>query len=150
MVERVKYDDRMRFDLKIEDLSGFLDEAVVATLATYGADGIVRLSPVWCEWLNDGFNVVIPDGDVKARHLRQDGRTSLVVYENEPPYRGVEIRTEAVLGPEGAHEVEARLAHKYLGAGKAESWLANTSWDPLLVRLEPGELRVWDFADDDL
>ncbi len=47
MVERVKYDDGMRFDLKIEDLSGFLDEAVVATLATYGADVIVRLSPVW-------------------------------------------------------------------------------------------------------
>ncbi len=140
----------MRFDLKIEDLSGFLDEAVVATLATYGADGIVRLSPVWFEWLHDGFNVVIPDGDVKARHLRRDGRASLVVYENEPPYRGVEIRTKAVLGPEGAHEVEARLAHKYLGADKAESWLANTSWDPLLVRLEPGELRVWDFANDDL
>jgi PPOX class probable F420-dependent enzyme len=139
----------MRFDLKIEALSGFLDEAVVATLATYGADGIVRLSPVWFEWLNDGFNVVIPDGDVKARHLGRDSRASLVVYENEPPYRGVEIRTEAVLSPEGAHEVEARLAHKYLGAGKAVSWLANTSWNPLLVRLEPGELRVWDFADDD-
>ena len=123
---------------------------LLATLATYGADGTVRLSPVWFEWLDDGFNVVIPDGDVKARHLKRDGRASLVVYENEPPYRGVEIRTEAVSGHGGAHEAEARLAHKYLGAGKAESWLANTSWEPLLVRLEPGELRVWDFADDDL
>ena len=140
----------MRFDLKIEDLSGFLDKAVVATLATYGADGTVRLSPVWFEWLNDGFNVVIPDGDVKARHLKRDSRASLVVYENEPPYRGVEIRTEVVSSHEGAHEAEARLAHKYLGAGKVESWLASTSWEPLLVRLEPGELRVWDFADDDL
>ena len=73
-----------------------------------------------------------------------------MVYENEPPYRGVEIRTEAVSGAEGAHETEARLARKYLGEEKAESWLANTSWEPLLVRLEPGELRVWDFADDDL
>jgi hypothetical protein len=51
---------------------------------------------------------------------------------------------------EGAHQAEARLAYKYLGAGKAESWLANTNWEPLLVRLEPGELRVCDFADDDL
>ena len=140
----------MRFDLKIEDLSGFLDKAVVATLATYGADGTVRLSPVWFEWINGGFNVVIPDGDVKARDLKRDSRASLVVYENEPPYRGVEIRTDAVWGREGAHETEARLARKYLGARKAESWLANTSWEPLLVRLEPGELRVWDFADDDL
>ena len=139
----------MRFDLKIEDLAGFLDKAVVATLATYGPDGTVRLSPVWFEWVNGGFNVVIPDGDVKARHLERDSRASLVVYENEPPYRGVEIRTEPVSSREGAHEAEARLARKYLGARKAESWLANTSWEPLLVRLEPGELRVWDFADDD-
>jgi PPOX class probable F420-dependent enzyme len=139
----------MRFDLKIEDLSGFLEEAVVATLATYGAEGTVRLSPVWFEWADDDFNVVIPDGDVKSRHLKRDSRASLVVYENEPPYRGVEIRTEAVLGQAGAHEAEARLAHKYLGAGEAESWLAKTSWDPVLVRLEPGELRVWDFAGDE-
>jgi PPOX class probable F420-dependent enzyme len=140
----------MRFDLRIEDLSGFLDKPVVATLATYGADGTVRLSPVWCEWVNDGFNVVIPDGDVKARHLKRDSRASLVVYENDPPYRGVEIRTTVVLTHEGAHEAEVRMAHRYLGADKAESWLASTSWDPLLVRLEPGEIRVWDFADDDL
>ncbi len=140
----------MRSDLKIEDLSGFLSERVLATLATYGVDGTVRLSPVWCEWMDDGFNVVVADGDVKARHLKHDSRTSLVVYENRPPYRGVEIRTKAVLSVEGAAEVERRLAHKYLGAVKADSWLASTSWSPLLVRLEPGELRVWDFSDEDL
>jgi hypothetical protein len=51
---------------------------------------------------------------------------------------------------EGDDQAEARLAYRCLGAGKAESWLANTNWEQLLVRLEPGELRVWDFADDDL
>ena len=140
----------MRNDLAIQELSEFLTHPVLATLATYGADGTVRLSPVWCEWMDGGFNVVVADGDVKARHLKRDSRTSLVVYENEPPYRGVEIRTKAVLSDTGAAETERRLAHKYLAADKADSWLASTNWDPLLVRLEPGELRVWDFADDDL
>ena len=140
----------MRSDLSIEDLSEFLTEPVLATLATYGADGTVRLSPVWCEWTDGGFNVVVADGDVKARHLKRDSRASLVVYENEPPYRGVEIRTKATLTDTGAAETERRLAHKYLAADKADSWLESTSWEPLLVRLEPGELRVWDFADDDL
>ena len=140
----------MRDDLAIQDLSEFLADPVVATLATYGADGTIRLSPVWCEWMDGGFNVVVADGDVKARHLELDSRASLVVYENDPPYRGVEIRTTVVLANEGAHEAEVRMAYKYLGADKAESWLASTNWDPLLVRLEPGEIRVWDFADDDL
>ena len=95
----------MRFDLKIEDLSGFLDKAVVATLATYGADGTVRLSPVWFEWLNDGFNVVIPDGDVKARHLKRDSRASLVVYENE---HRITLRTKTQKGILIASEIRER------------------------------------------
>jgi PPOX class probable F420-dependent enzyme len=139
----------MRNDLEIQDLSEFLTDRVLATLATYGPDGTVRLSPVWCEWMDGGFNVVVADGDVKARHLKRDSRTSLVLYENEPPYRGVEIRTRAVLSVTGAAETERRLAHKYLAADKADSWLASANWSPLLVRLEPGELRVWDFSDED-
>jgi PPOX class probable F420-dependent enzyme len=140
----------MRSDLEIDDLAEFLADRVLATLATYGEDGTVRLSPVWCEWIDGGFNVVVADEDVKARHLKRDSRASLVVYQNEPPYRGVEIRTEAVLSATGAAETERRLAHKYLGADKADSWLASTTWSPLLVRLEPGEIRVWDFSDEDL
>ncbi len=138
----------MRTNLRVEDLSGFVSDRVVATLATYGSDGSVRLSPVWCEWIDGGFNVVVADGDVKARHLRSDSRASLVMYENEPPYRGVEIRTEATLTLEGAAEVERRIAHRYLSAEKADKFLDSTTWDPLLVRLEPGWLRVWDFSDE--
>ena len=33
-----------------------------------------------------------------VRHLRRDSRASLLVYDNEPPYRGVEIRTTAGKG----------------------------------------------------
>lgn len=139
----------MRTDLSVEDLSGFLSDRVLATLATYGSNGAVRLSPVWFEWTDGGFNVVVADGDIKARHLARDSRASLVVYDNEPPYRGVELRTNAVLTSEGADEVERRLASKYLGATKAERWLESSSWSPLLVRLDPGELRVWDFSDAD-
>jgi len=92
----------------------------------------------------------LPVGVVKALHLARDSRASLVLYDNAPPYRGVELRTRAILTFDGADEVEHRLAHKYLGAAKAEKWLESTSWSPLLVRLDPGELRVWDFSDADL
>jgi PPOX class probable F420-dependent enzyme len=134
-------------DQSIEDLAGFLNEPVVATLATYGSDGTVRLSPVWCEWVDGGFNVTIDKGDVKARHLKRDSRASLVLYSNTSPYCGVEVRTEATVTSNGAVEAVSRLAHKYLGAAKAERFLAATKWDPLLVRLEPGELREWDYSD---
>ena len=136
----------MGSDVHIDDVSGMLQNKVLATLATYGADGTVRLSPVWCEWMDGGFNVVVADGDVKARHLKRDDRASLVMYTNVPPYQGIEIRTRARLSLQGAAAVEERLARKYLGDAKAEAWLATVNWDALLVRLEPGELRVWDLS----
>lgn len=35
--------------------------------------------------------------DIKVRHLRRDPSASILVYGNEPPYGGVEIRTTAQL-----------------------------------------------------
>lgn len=131
----------------LEGLSEFLDEPLVATLATFSSNGQVRLSPVWFEWVSGGFNVTIDQGDIKARHLSKDKRASLVVYSNDSPYKGVEIRTEAVVTLAGAPEAVTRLARRYLGAAKAERFLASTSWDPLLVRLEPGEIRHWHYPD---
>lgn len=91
----------MRSGLAVEDLGDSLQSKVLATLATYGSDGKVRLSPVWFEWRDGDFNVVVGASDVKSRHLRRDPRVALTAYENEPPYRGVEIRAEARLIPRG-------------------------------------------------
>jgi PPOX class probable F420-dependent enzyme len=137
----------MASDPEIQELTAFLDEPIVATLATYDSKGKVRLSPVWCEWADGGFNVTIDNGDIKARHLERDRRASLVVYSNDPPYMGVELRTEAIVTSDGAAGAVSRLAHRYLGQAKADRFLEATHWDPLLVRLEPGDLRHWQYPD---
>ena len=62
----------MRTDLTVEDLGTFLDEPLVAVLATLRADGTVLLSPVYHEWREGGFNVWVEAKNVKARHLRRD------------------------------------------------------------------------------
>jgi PPOX class probable F420-dependent enzyme len=138
----------MRRDLAVEDLGDLLELALVAVLASYRRDGSVLLSPVWHEWRSGGFNVVTGSGDVKTRHLRRDPRASIVVYEHEPPYRGVELRCRARLLTEGAHEAARRLAIRYLGESEGAAY-AEGGGDDTLVRLEPGELRAWDFRDAD-
>jgi PPOX class probable F420-dependent enzyme len=138
----------VRSGLAVDDLGDLLASRVLATLATYGPDGRVRLSPVWFEWRDGGFNVVVGADDVKSRHLRADPGVALAVYENEPPYRGLEIRSEARLISEGAAEADRRLALRYLGRQRGEAYVASLDWQQVLVRIEPGELRVWDFADE--
>jgi PPOX class probable F420-dependent enzyme len=136
----------VRKGLTPDDLGDLLELAHVAVLATYRRDGTVLLSPVWHEWLDNGFNVVTASRDVKAGHLRRDPRASIVVCEDDLPNRGLELRTSARLSMLEDKSIVRRIASRYLGDEAGEQY-AETAGDDLLIRLEPGELRAWDFAD---
>src|SRR5215472_16746148 len=121
----------MRRNLTMDDLGDLAELRLLAVLATYRRDGTALLSPVWHEWRDGGFDVVTGSGDVKAAHLRRDPRAGIVVCEQSPPYRGVELRCTAQLLTAGVGEV-SRIASRYLGplAGAA---YASTAHDDLLI-----------------
>jgi PPOX class probable F420-dependent enzyme len=138
----------MRRDLAIEELGDLLERPIVAILATYRANGEALLSPVWHEWRDGGFTVVIGVDDAKARHLRRDARTGLVVFEQEPPYRGLELRARARFVEEGVVEAQHRIARRYLGEERGTDYADSIDFDEVIVRLEPGVVRAWDFSDE--
>lgn len=137
----------MRKDLTMDDLGDLVELRLLAVLATYRRDGTVLLSPVWHEWRDGGFQVITGSQDVKAAQLRRDPRASIVVCEHTPPYRGVEVRGHARLATAAAGGAVRRIASRYLGA-EAGAAYAESAGDDLLIRLEPGDLRAWDFADE--
>jgi PPOX class probable F420-dependent enzyme len=135
----------MRRNLRPEELGDLLDRPLLAVLATRASDGDVLLSPVWHEWTDGGFTVFTGEDDVKVRHLERDARASIVVCEQEPPYRGIEVRCEVRLSKNGDSGTGRRIAARYIGEEEAGGW---SDPEDVLIRLEPGSLRVWDFADD--
>lgn len=137
----------MRRGLAVSDLGDLLELPLVAVLATHRRDGSVLLSPVWHEWRDGGFEVAIGRDDVKARHLHRDPRATIAVFEHDPPYRGVELRCRARLLGAGGGEAARRLAIRYLGEAEGAVYAERLVGDTL-VRLEPGKLRAWDFADE--
>ena len=136
----------MRKGLAPDDLGDLLLLPLLAVLATYRRDGTVLLSPVWHEWRDGGFDVMTASRDPKAGHLRRDPRASIVVCDDAPPYRGIEVRTTARLSMLEDRSVVSRIAGRYLGRETGERY-ARTAGDDLLIRLEPGDLRAWDFSD---
>lgn len=145
--DQSRHDVATRKGLTPDELGDLLELSHIAVLATYKRDGTVLLSPVWHEWRDDGFNVVTGSNDVKAAHLRRDPRANIVVYEDDPPNRGIEVRTTAArLTVLEERAIVSRIAGRYLGAEAGEEY-AKTSGDDLLIRIEPGLLRAWDFAD---
>lgn len=140
----------MRHNLSIEQLGDLVERPLVSTLATYRRSGSVLLSPVWHEWRDGGINICALPDDVKVRHIRRDPRASVVIYDQEPPYRGLELRATPRLLEEGIRyaEVLRRIAVRYLGESEGGAYAESTGERGLVIRLEPGELRTWDFADD--
>jgi PPOX class probable F420-dependent enzyme len=138
----------VRTNLAIGDLADLLDEPLVAVLATLRADGSVLLSLVYHEWRDDGFNVWVEEQNVKARHLRRDPRATILVAESQPPLRAIGFRGSARFIDQGVSETALRIATRYLGPEDAAADVEALRGADVIVRIEPGDIRVWDYVDE--
>ena len=89
----------MRKNLSVDELGYVLNAPLLATLATNYPDGTTLLSPVWFEWRDGGFTIVVWDDDPKARAIKRDPRVTVVVADNRLPCAGIEVRGEATIVP---------------------------------------------------
>ena len=140
----------MRKGLPIEELGDLVERPFNATLATFRRDGSVLLSPVWHEWRAGGFSIATGARDVKVRHIERRPQATAVVADNDPPFRGVEVSCAptVIRDSDLAHETFRRIAVRYLGEAQAAIYLAELTDPMVIIRLVPGQLRTWDFADE--
>jgi PPOX class probable F420-dependent enzyme len=140
----------VRKGLSIDELGDLLERPFNATLATYRRDGSVLLSPVWHEWRDGGFSIFTGEGDVKLRHIEQQGRAAAVVSDNELPFRGIEVSGSPTIVRDSQFAAESfsRIATRYLGEKRAKVYMEGAGGGMVVIRLVPGRLRTWDFADD--
>jgi PPOX class probable F420-dependent enzyme len=139
----------VRRNLTLDDIGDLLELPLVAVLGMHRADGSILLTPVWHEFRDGGFNVWVSlEGQGKLRLIERDPRISLVVCESADPLRGVEMRGEAKVLRSGYRELVRRTAHRYMdNADAADRFADSVPEDGPVIRLEPGNLRVWDYAD---
>lgn len=137
----------MRTDLRPDDLDGFLDEPLIAVLATRRKDDSILLSPVWFEWREGRMHVwAASEDEGKVRHIKRDPRVSIVVANADWPYRGVEVRGTATASGHGFYEILGRTARRYLDNAAAARMVE--SYAPgVVIRIEPEHTRAWDYAE---
>jgi PPOX class probable F420-dependent enzyme len=107
-------------------------------LATVRVDGSPHIAPVW--FVVDGDDLVFTTGKatVKGRALVRDGRATLCVDDENPPYAFVTVRGRVRL-IEDLDEMRlwaARIAERYVGKELAAAYGdRNAGAGELLVRL---------------
>jgi PPOX class probable F420-dependent enzyme len=142
--------------MSVEEREAFLAGVHVGVLSI--ADGAARAPltvPVWYRY-EPGGDVVFITGEHsrKMRLIRERGRCSLCVQTEDPPYKYVTVEGPVTAIDRAALERERRpIAVRYLGAERAEAYLASTAAedeDSTVVRMRPehwlstdyGKLRV--------
>jgi len=142
----------LRTQLGPDDMADLLEQPLIAVLATRRRDDTVLLSPVWFEWRDGGFNVWVESAENgKVRHVLRDPRATLVVASVDEPYRGLEVRGEATVLPdaEAFYAVLGRTASRYYGEERGARMVASYTRPGVVIRLEPGGVRAWDYGDED-
>lgn len=125
------------------DPGSLLDAPSPAVLTTYRSDGTAVSSPVWFRTVDGSLEVVIADGDVKLNHLERRPLCSLLVFETEPPFRGLRVEGEPTLRHRGVSQTRQAIAERYLGLEAGHRF--TTSRGPgVVLQMSLDNARSWD------
>jgi PPOX class probable F420-dependent enzyme len=138
----------MRRNLQPSDLGDLLDRPLNAVLGVHRQDGSILLTPVWHLFKAGVFYFQVPGADRKIAMLERDPRCSLLIAENDRPYRAIEARGEARMSTDDYVEIGTHIVRRYVhaydpGASEADYLLDGG----VVVRIEPTAIRGWDYAD---
>src|SRR4051812_25709662 len=132
-----------------DEIRAFLSAGTrTGKLAVTRLDGSPMVVPIWFVMDDDGSLMFTTWADsIKGKALRRDGRVSLCVDEEEPPYAYVRVDgTVTLSGDVDQLRVWAsRIGGRYMGAERAEEFGARNGVDgELLVRISPTKIVAQD------
>ncbi|MEE8111011.1 MAG: TIGR03618 family F420-dependent PPOX class oxidoreductase [bacterium] len=132
------------------DMDEFLTQPNMARVATTNKDGSPHCVPLWYKFNpGDGtFEISTGAESVTVKNLRRNPVVSVVVDDQNPPYKGVAAEGIAeVSEPKGKdHEYFTPNIIHYLGEGAVEGYLKGGPGQKERVRIKvkPKRWKFWD------
>ncbi|MEZ4669350.1 MAG: PPOX class F420-dependent oxidoreductase [Anaerolineae bacterium] len=123
-----------------------LGTARTGKLATVREDGRPHVAPIWFDMDGDVIVFTTWETTVKGKNIHRDGRVSLCVDDDKPPFAFVIIDGTAEIVTLTAEEMlhwTTRIARRYMGDELAESYgKRNAVPGELLIRLTPTRVNA--------
>jgi PPOX class probable F420-dependent enzyme len=138
-----------------DEIDGRLRNRALARLATYRADGMIHLTPIWFSWDGERFRLTLGAGRVHVRNLRRDNRVTILIDEDPRLERGLAAGAWAIMcrgtatlsqGEDLIREVTHDVLEQALGSEDAEKYT-----DPIMaegrtiVTITPQAWLTWDY-----
>lgn len=129
-----------------EETAAFLEAGTrTGKLAWVSKDGRPHVAPIW--FVLDGEDLIFNTHETsgKAKALKREGRASLVVDEQAPPYSFVKVDGSISFDDdlENVRAVATRIGGRYMGADRAEEFGDRNGVEgELVVRLTPDRISA--------
>jgi hypothetical protein len=140
----------MRRGLTPNDLGDLFDRPLAAVASLIRPDGTIFSRPVWHRFEHGRFTFEFPAGDRKITMLERDPRITVLLAENEFPYRSIEVRGKARMSRVGYHERGMAICRRYLEAydpdAPVEAYLSDEAG--VIVEVDAEVTTCWDYADE--
>lgn len=124
-----------------EEYRDFLLGSVrTATLATVRADGRPHAAPIWYHLDGEAFVFLTNENTVKGKNMRRDGRVTLCIDDERPPFHFVVVEGTAEVSVDDPDLLRwaTRIGGRYMGEDQAEAFgRRNAVPGELLVRVVP-------------
>lgn len=114
-----------------------------AVIQTYRKDGTAKLSPVWFRHHRGHFEIVIAEDDIKLKHLTRNPRSTLLIFETSPPFRGVQVTTDVIWSRDSLDETRRAISSRYLDDEASKAFTERRRGNGVVVRIPSQEARTW-------
>lgn len=132
--------------IDLDRFGSLLSGPAPAVLGTRRKDGTTKMSPVWFRLNGDVFEVVIADDDAKLKHIQRDPLVTLLVFEAEPPFRGIQVSAGAQISREGLSEARRAISSRYLSDEASKAFTERREGNGAVIRIPAAEARTWDLS----
>jgi PPOX class probable F420-dependent enzyme len=125
----------------IPDSHRDLLNAQVAVLGTIGASGRPQLSGVWFLTEDDAIKFSLNTARQKVKNLQADPKVSVLIFDEQSPYRYLELRGDAEVTPDPDYTFANKVGAKYGGADLRER--DNPGDTRVVVTIHPTRVFAW-------
>ncbi len=139
----------MTFTMTHTERETFLAALHVGVLGISSPDRGPVLLPVWYSYEPGGDILFITNKNAKkVKHLEREGRFTLCVQDESPPYSYVSVEGPIISIEDADHERELTpIARRYLGKERGDAYVNETSGDKeLLIRMRPARWSTADYG----
>jgi PPOX class probable F420-dependent enzyme len=141
--------------LTTTEIDARLASTALARLATYRADGMIHLTPIWFDWSGGRFRLTLGAGRVHLKNLARDPRVSVLVDQDPRLEQGLAAGAWAIMARGTAElsrdeglirEVTLAVLTKALGAEDAQTYLEPIMAEGrTIVTVTPADWLTWDY-----